>query len=121
MELRRRLWVFPLLVLMGGLVFAATGGQKVKQVDAKYVCFITMKKFDKPLQSTIVEGKKYYGCCDNCIKTLNDDPKSRVAVDPVTKKEVDKATAVIGVDKAGHAWFFENEANLKAFRVPPGQ
>ncbi|HYA18577.1 MAG TPA: hypothetical protein VEF06_13990 [Bryobacteraceae bacterium] len=122
MELPKKLWVLPLIaILAGGTVLAAAAGEKVKQVDAKYVCFVTLKKFDKPLTPTVIEGRKYYGCCDDCAKTLNTDPNSRIAVDPVTNKEVDKAMAVIGVDKAGHVYFFENETNLKTFRVPPAK
>jgi YHS domain-containing protein len=39
-------------------------------------------------------------------------------VDPVSGKKVDKATAVVGVEKAGNVYFFESVENLERFRVP---
>jgi YHS domain-containing protein len=79
-----------------------------------------MKYFETPQTAVLVDGKRYYGCCAECVKQLAEDPKSRAAVDPVSKKELDKADAVIGVDKAGNIYFFENQGNLKKFRVPAG-
>jgi YHS domain-containing protein len=100
-------------------ISAATGsGERVKQVDAKFVCFINKQRFDKPQTPVVVDGKTYYGCCESCAKTLKEDPRSRVAIDPVSGKEVDKATAVIGADKAGTIYFFESVKHLKRFRVP---
>lgn len=93
-------------------------GERVKQVAAGNVCFITKQHFAKPQTPVVVDGKTYFGCCADCAQTLQNDPKSRVDVDPVSGKEVDKATAVIGADKAGKVYFFENVENLKKFRVP---
>jgi len=96
-------------------------GERVKQVAAANVCFINKQHFDKPQTPVVVEGKTYYGCCPSCTQTLTEDPKSRMDIDPVSGKEVDKATAIIGADKAGKVYFFENVQNLKKFRVPAGQ
>ena len=38
-----------------------------------------------------------------------------MATDPVSGKSVDKASAVIGEDAAGAVYYFESEANLKAY------
>lgn len=86
----------------------AGDGERVNQVESKYVCFINKQHFDKPQAAVTVEGRLYYGCCENCLPTLATDPKSRVDVDPVSGNQVDKATAVVGVDKAGRVYFFEN-------------
>lgn len=119
MAFAKKLLSFPLLAAMLAIpVLAASSGEKLKQVDAKYACFITKKHFNKPQNEVVVNGKKYYGCCEDCTKRLAEDPTSRVAVDPVSGKEVDKADAVIGVDKAGNVYFFENSANLRKYRVP---
>jgi len=119
MAFTKRLLAFPMIAtILAATALAASPGEKVKQVDAKYTCFITKKHFDKPQNEVVVAGKKYYGCCEMCTKQLADDPKSRVAIDPVNGKEVDKADAVIGIDKAGNVYFFENADNLKKFRVP---
>ncbi|HVP00319.1 MAG TPA: hypothetical protein VMT15_19745 [Bryobacteraceae bacterium] len=118
MALRREFLLFPLIAAMVATpALAASGGEKVKEVNAKYVCFINKKHFDSPQKEVVVNGKKYYGCCDMCVKQLNEDAKSRMATDPVSGKEVDKADAKIGIDKAGNVYFFENEGNLKKFRV----
>jgi len=103
--------------LVAVMVFAAQDG--VKQVGSKHICFITKKRFERNLKSVNVEGKTYYGCCDDCLAKLTNDPASRKDVDPVSGKEVDKATAFIGMDKDGNVYFFESQENLKKFRVPP--
>lgn len=119
MSFSKSLVAFPMiLTVLAGAALAASSGEKLKEVKAKYVCFINKKAFDKPQNAVVVEGRKYYGCCEECTKQLSADPKSRVAIDPVNGKEVDKAGAVIGVDKAGNVYFFQNRDNLKKFRVP---
>ncbi len=90
----------------------------LKQVDAKYVCMINKKVFPNAQIPVVVEGRTYYGCCDMCKTRLESDAKSRMDVDPVSGKEVDKATAVIGADKDGTTYFFESVVNLKKFKAP---
>ena len=65
-----------------------------------------------------VEGRTYYACCEMCQNQLRDDPSTRTAIDPVSGNKVDKAAAVVGVDKAGKVYFFESVKNLNGFRVP---
>jgi YHS domain-containing protein len=86
-------------------------------VDAKYVCMINNQRFSKVQIPIEVEGRTYYGCCDMCKDKLGGDPTSRVAVDPVSGKEVDKAKAVIGVDADGAAYYFESAENLKRYKA----
>ncbi len=57
----------------------------------------------------------YFGCCPNCKERLENDPKARNAVDPVSGASVDKALAVIGAKPDGRILYFETEANLKAY------
>ena len=85
-------------------------------VESKYVCMINNQRFNKVQIPVEVEGRTYYGCCEMCKGKLDGDPKSRVAVDPVSGKEVDKAKAVIGVDVDGAAYYFESAENLKRFK-----
>lgn len=121
MVFSKRLLAFSLVsAILAIPVMAAPAGEKLKKVDAKYTCFINKKHFDKPQTEVVVDGKKYYGCCQDCTRQLTEDPKTRVAVDPLSGKEVDKASAAIGMDKAGNVYFFENDGNLKKFRVPAG-
>ena len=106
-----------LTVLILTVTVSAATGERVKPIDAKFACFINKQKFDKPQMPVVVDGKTYYGCCQSCAQTLTSDPKSRMDTDPVSGKRVDKATAVVGADKAGTVYFFENMKNLKKFRV----
>ncbi len=79
---------------------------------------INKKEFKTAQESVEINGHTYYYCCAMCRTQLQEDAKTRVDKDPVSGKEVDKATASIGVDKAGNVYFFENVENLQKFRVP---
>jgi YHS domain-containing protein len=94
-------------------------GERVKQVDSKYVCMITKKHFATEQMQVSIEGRSYYTCCEMCKTQLLEDPSTRVDIDPVSGNQVDKAIAIVGVDKAGNVYFFENTPNLLRFRVPP--
>jgi YHS domain-containing protein len=91
-------------------------GQGLVQVEAKYVCMINDQRFSKEQIPVAVGNRTYYGCCQMCKDKLRNDPRSRAAIDPVSKKKVDKATATIGVDDDGSAYYFENAENLKQFK-----
>ena len=90
-------------------------GQGLVQIEAKYVCMINNQRFNKEQIPVTVGKLTYYGCCEMCKDKLRNDAKSRTAVDPVSKKKVDKATAVIGVDADGSAYYFESLENMKQF------
>lgn len=87
----------------------------VVKVEPKKVCMVNNKLFDKDQIPVEVEGKTYYGCCEMCKKTLAERAEFRVALDPVSNKEVDKAKAVIGALSDGTALYFENDENLKKY------
>lgn len=55
---------------------------------------------------------------DVCAARAAEEPAGRVAIDPVSGNQVDKTTAIAGVDKAGNVYFFENAKNLKQYGVP---
>jgi len=86
------------------------------RVDSKYVCMINDQHFNKEQIPVEVDGETYYGCCEMCKTKLKTDPKSRVAVDPVSGMKVDKALSVIGVNPDGGVCYFENEKNLQKFK-----
>ena len=88
---------------------------ELKQVESKYVCMVTNQLYDKEQIPVAVDGKMYYGCCQMCEAKLKEDPSSRMATDPVSGKEVDKSTAVIGAAPDGKVYYFENAEDLKAF------
>ena len=87
----------------------------VQRVEPKKVCMINERVFVDDQTPVKVDGKTYYGCCEMCKTTLAENESKRTAIDPVSKRKVDKALAVIGSDKQGRVYYFENEANLRAF------
>lgn len=99
-------------------VLLAASGEKLKQVSSEFVCMVNKKHFDKEQTPVTVDGHTYYACCEMCVKQLKENPASRVDVDPVSGKTIDKSTAAVGIDKEGNVYFFENPENLKKFRVP---
>ncbi|MGE4130928.1 MAG: TRASH domain-containing protein [Bdellovibrionales bacterium] len=90
---------------------------ELKIVPNKNVCMVTDMDFGKPQIPVEVSGKTYYGCCQNCKKTLAEDGSARVAQDPISKKSVDKAKAVIAAQDDGSVLYFENENNFKKFKA----
>lgn len=106
----RKLLVGVFLMLFTVFAFAA-----LKQAESKYVCMMNNSLFDKVQIPVEVDGKTYYGCCAGCKNKLKTDPSIRVAIDPVSGVEVDKATAVIGVDETGKAFYFESIETLNQF------
>jgi YHS domain-containing protein len=71
--------------------------------------------FEKDQIPVQVQGRTYYGCCEMCKERLANDADSRTAVDPVTGKKVDKATAVIAAKADGSVLYFENGATLDRY------
>ncbi len=98
-----------------------TTSPELKQVESKYVCMVTNQLYDKEQIPVPVDGKMYYGCCQMCEAKLKENPSSRMATDPVSGKEVDKSTAVIGAAPDGKVYYFENAEDLKAFAKTQGQ
>lgn len=91
------------------------------QVESKYVCMVTNELNAKEQIPVVVDGKTYYGCCHMCEAKLKEDPASRMATDPVSGRQVDKSTAVIGAAPGGKVYYFESAEDLKAFNSSPNQ
>ena len=91
----------------------------LKPVEAKYVCMINNKAFDKEQIPVEIGGKTYYGCCPMCKEMLEKDAAKRNATDPVSGNTVDKAAAVIGADPHGMTYYFENEENFHKYDSGP--
>ncbi|MDH4227257.1 MAG: hypothetical protein OEV59_05840 [Deltaproteobacteria bacterium] len=87
-----------------------------EEPDKSKVCMINNRYMGSGQIPVTVDGKTYYGCCAGCAKTLTDKKESRMAKDPLTGKEVDKATAFIAVDYSNSTvYYFENKANYEKF------
>jgi YHS domain-containing protein len=89
----------------------------LRLVEPRFVCMVNNALFDREQIPVEVEGKTYFGCCPMCKERLAADPAAREAVDPVSGKTVDKATAVIGALPSGDVLYFESEENLAAHRA----
>lgn len=94
---------------------AAKPAAAVTKVEPKKVCMINNELMDKDQIPVEVQGKTYYGCCKMCKDKLTTDAASRSAVDPVSGKTVDKASAVIGAKADGSVLYFENDENLAKY------
>ena len=92
---------------------ATTGEWKI--VPNKEVCMVTNMHFARPQIPVTRDGKTYFGCCENCKATIQNDASSRTATDPQSKKSVDKANAVIAANSSGSVLYFENKANFEKY------
>ena len=113
--------LIPLTLLL--IPFAApadeAGSIKLQPAEGKYVCMVNNHLYEKVQFPVEVNGKTYYGCCPMCKDRLKRDASLRIAVDPVSRKKVDKATAVVGATPDGRVFYFENKKHMKTFEAPP--
>ena len=110
-----RLALLWFLSVLFALAVAPVHAQPLKRVEAKHVCMVNNTAFDKDQIPVEVGGKTYFGCCEMCKGRLAQDAGSRAAVDPVSGKTVDKATAVIGATPDGKVYYFESEKTFAEF------
>jgi YHS domain-containing protein len=83
--------------------------------DPSLTCMVNNQFMGRPQIPVQVGGKTYFGCCAMCKDRLANDASARTAVDPVSKRPVDKSTAVIARLDSGALVYFESEANLAAY------
>ncbi len=95
----------------------APTGKLTRVEDNRKICMVTNRAYDKPQIPVKVDGRTYYGCCDMCKSMLTKDASQRRAVDPVSRKPVDKSKAVIGVAANGGVFYFQNEKNLETYNA----
>ncbi len=107
-----------LFVIKFGNAEAKTG--EIDQVPLKtsYVCMVNNKYLGKEQIPVEYKDKVYYGCCQGCVKNLQNNRSVRYSVDPLTGKEVDKAIAyiVLKPDESGEVFYFESEANYNQYK-----
>ena len=115
----KKLSLLLAMLLVAAVAFAAEESAApqgpLTKVEPKTVCMINEHAMGKDQIPVEVDGKTYYGCCEMCKKALESDKSKRVATDPVSGKEVDKATAVIAKQEDGRVFYFENDANLARY------
>ena len=104
-----------LLLASNTSAFASEDANRLKRVEPSKTCMVQNTLYQVDQNKVVVDGKTYYACCMPCEKELKTDPNSRVAIDPISKKSIDKSLAVVGATKEGKIHYFETEANLKLF------
>lgn len=81
------------------------------------VCMVNNDYMGREQLEVVVNDKIYYGCCEMCQNRLPVDESVRVAVDPVSNKQVDKADAVIAITgERGKVSYFENKENYEKYK-----
>lgn len=86
-------------------------------IDPSLVCMVNDTYMAKPQIPVPVNGKTYYGCCQICVKKLNDQEDSRTATDPQSGKKVDKVEAyIVLLDNQGTVGYFESQRSYEAFK-----
>tara|TARA_R110000868_G_scaffold83058_1_gene234663 strand:- start:1838 stop:2263 length:426 start_codon:yes stop_codon:yes gene_type:complete len=86
------------------------------EVPKELVCMVNNAFMWKPQIPVPVNGKTYYGCCEMCVGTLNNDQKARIGKDPYSNKPVDKTEAyIVLMDKDGKVDYFESKENYLSF------
>lgn len=84
------------------------------QVPNNLVCMVNNAYMGVPQLEVPYEGKTYYGCCEMCQERIPKEKEARIAVDPYSLKDVDKADAyIVLVGDQGQIAYFESEKNYK--------
>ncbi|MFT2008709.1 hypothetical protein ACMA1I_08545 [Pontibacter sp. 13R65] len=86
----------------------------------EFVCMVNNAYMGKAQFPVEFEGKQYYGCCQMCVKAIQNERRVRVALDPYTGKEVDKSFAFIALKPGsvnGEVFYFESEATFESYKV----
>ncbi|GGG18585.1 hypothetical protein [Pontibacter amylolyticus] len=82
------------------------------------VCMVNNAYMGKKQFPVPFENKMYYGCCEMCVNTIQQQRKVRHAVDPVTGEEVDKSLAFIALKPGGangDVLYFASEENYRKY------
>ena len=82
---------------------------------ASHVCMVNDRYMGQEQIPVSVGGRTYYGCCASCKDTLESSEVARTAIDPTSRKPVDKSTAVLARTPGGKVLYFESEETLAAY------
>ena len=95
----------------------STEAKKEAKLESSLVCFVNNKFMGINQIPVEVEGKTYYGCCQDCVAKIKTQREVRYAKDPLTGAEVDKALAYIVISPQGNndVLYFESEQNYLTY------
>src|SRR3990167_5810366 len=108
--------VFVVSAVLGAAAIELPAGM-TRVTDVSRVCMVNDQFMGKAQIPVEVAGKTYFGCCPMCKDRLTMEPGTRVGLDPVTGKAVDKAAAVIVQDSTGKVRYFASEDTLRQWRL----
>lgn len=77
---------------------------------------------DFPTLELKLTNNRYYGCSQKARRELAQKSELRLAIDPVTNEEIDKAIAVIALHpkRDGKVLYFKSMETFIAFKTKPG-
>ena len=90
-----------------------------REIPDSLVCMVNNTIKRKAIDSLVVSGKTYWGCCSDCkSKLAKNENNILFAVDPISGNQLSKADAVIHRDplKRGKVMYFESEESYKKFK-----
>lgn len=89
--------------------------QWLKRVNLEEVNMVTNRFIGSKQAIVTIDGKTYFSTGEGYASTLRQNAAARVAVDPLTSKKIDKATAVAYADASGRVFYFESEGSFRDF------
>ncbi len=82
------------------------------KVPNKQVCMVNDAYMARDQIPVPVNGKTYYGCCQMCVKALNEKETARTAIDLHSGEKVNKTEAyIVLLDNEGAVGYFKNKDN----------
>ncbi len=102
-----------LLIFFPLFVWAAEA--QLKPIDKSKVCMQLDEAYPTKQRSVKIGKHNYNYCCDRCKSKLLENPELRIAKDPFSGKEINKALAYTAQDSLGNVVYFENEKNFKTY------
>ncbi|WP_276374252.1 hypothetical protein [Chryseolinea sp. H1M3-3] len=113
-----------------------TGGEHVKDEDQylaslppekdtiahNKICMVDdIYQGDYPTLTVALSNKTYYGCDAKATQDLLNKQELRFAIDPLTKRKIDKASAFIGLNpkKDGKVLYFESKETFTQYLHSP--
>lgn len=117
-------FILGILLAVGAPVFTHAANPKAASKPAKQsiepvkhsdVCMVQNRYGIMKMIPVPIDGKTYYGCCQGCVARLKFRPEVRFAKDPVTGKDIDKASAFIVGNPDGTVTYFESRDTAEEF------
>lgn len=101
-------------VATSAIIFSDTA---ITKLPNKQVCMINNRFMNSDQIAVPIDNKTYYGCCEGCVKALNEDSTTHYTADLLSGEQVDKAIAFI-IGKPGSkedVLYFKTEANAREY------